>query len=73
MKKPAVFTDAEAAIIEKLLSMRINTIDTIKSMALIDNERPNCKIADQYIKALNARSKIWAQLHGTCAADVEGI
>ncbi len=73
MKKPAEFTNAELVSIEHLINHELATIERYYTRQDLLNEHPTEAVGKMRNNLLSARAKMWAQLHGTCAADVEGV
>lgn len=60
MKTPATFTDEELKLIDKAIDISI-------SAAIVYAKN------DDYKKLKALIEKVWAQIHGTEATDVEGV
>lgn len=67
--KASDFTRDELVALERAVISEINEIELRGYLwgASIEDMRARKR------RLLSARNKVWAELHGTCAADVEGI
>ena len=70
MKKRAEFKDKELMYLERLINRRANLFH---EMGLVNDSDLSTKFKEEYQSLIIMREKIWVQLHGTEATDVEGI